>query len=478
MDDANHEEEEMRRNKRRKVAFQLAAITHVVTGEFQQCLLDDSTIIDHRLLPRNEKTVYDHERASYCIRSDYLGSIPRFDGKEFQVMFRLSRSRFQRLMEDVGNAHIPFYESKLDGTGRTGATYEAKLLLPIKSMAYGVPSHCFRDYFQMSKTLAKKCCYVFWDTVVQLYQFEYLRMPTKEDLKNIVRLHEVVHGVPGMFGSLDCMHTWWKNCPVGWKGSFKGKEKHSTIVLEGCCDHHLWLWHAAYGFAGTLNDINILNLSPLVDRILDGTFQDLEVDCVPYKIEEEEFKELYILVDGIYPRRNRFVKAVKEPIGVNQQRFTKWQESVRKDIERAFGVLQFRWQCVSRPIFLMNLAHVRQMVTAAIILHNMGVSDRVMGDVRARYNPAAKLEKDTTNPGNLSQPRDLRRRQKTPTEEDDSVIHADRNREVIELVARTSRWLTPTDQEAIERFDQFNSKDEYHRLQDVLIVNRGKSSRD
>ena len=52
--------------------------------------------IDCRLYPRAEKTKCDHERAACCIRSDYLGNVPRFDGKEFQSMFRVSRSRFRR----------------------------------------------------------------------------------------------------------------------------------------------------------------------------------------------------------------------------------------------------------------------------------------------------------------------------------------------------------------------------------------------
>ena len=70
---------------------------------------DGAAEIDHRRYPRSAKVKYDHERAAYCIHSDYLGSVPRFDGKEFQSMFRLSRTRFQRLMEDVGALQHPFH---------------------------------------------------------------------------------------------------------------------------------------------------------------------------------------------------------------------------------------------------------------------------------------------------------------------------------------------------------------------------------
>ena len=426
--------------------------------------------IDHRLLPRNKRTKYDHERALYCIMSDYLSSISRFDGREFQQMFRLSRSRFQRLMEDVAKTNDPFFLSGADGAGVSGASFQAKLLLPLKSMAYGVPSHCFRDYFQMSESLAGKCYRKFCKIVIKIYQFEYLRMPTAEDLKNISRLHKAVHGVEGMFGSLDCMHTWWKNCPVAWKGSYKGKEKRSTIVLEGACDHHLWLWHAAYGYAGTLNDINILNMSPLMDRILDGTMAELEKEVVPFTIASEQFNQLFLLVDGIYPKLSRFVKAISQPIGKGPQGFTKWQESARKDIERAFGVLQFRWQCVSRPIHLMKLEYVSDMVTAAIIFHNMGVSDRVMGgDVRARYNPANSLDQDETDVIVSDRPRDNERRQKTPTHKTDSRIHVSGDPDVYKLITKKNRWTHPTDERSIHLHEILHDKDEYARLQHALV---------
>ena len=68
------------------------------------------------------------------------------------------------------------------------------------------------------------------------------------------------------------MHIGWKNCPVAWQGQFQGKEKVPTIVLEAVADYNLWIWHASFGYAGTLNDINIWEQSPLLTSLLDGTF--------------------------------------------------------------------------------------------------------------------------------------------------------------------------------------------------------------
>jgi hypothetical protein len=62
-----------------------------------------------------------------------------------------------------------------------------------------------------------------------------------------------------MMSSLDCMHTQWKNCHKAWQASFKsGKESGGpSFVLEAMSDYHLWFWHASFGYAGSLNNLNV-----------------------------------------------------------------------------------------------------------------------------------------------------------------------------------------------------------------------------
>jgi hypothetical protein len=222
-------------------------------------------------------------------------------------------------------------------------------------------------------------------------------LPTPVDLKNITALHKRVHGVPGMVGSLDCMQTRWKNCPIAWQQSFKGRSKGmSTIVLEAAADYNLWFWHAAYGFSGALNDGNmILALSPLLDRMTNGTFSQLEEEAgvVPFFIHGEPFRRTYFLVDGIYPRYTRFVKAVREPVTDQEKRFTGWQESARKDVERAFGVLQGRFKkAIAYKIHFLDQDCIYAMVTSCLIMHNMCISERAMESCTVTYDPSVEAD--------------------------------------------------------------------------------------
>jgi hypothetical protein len=101
-------------------------------------------------------------------------------------MFQLSRGRIQVLMEDVMASNTKFFKS----TGRDGScisSLAARLLLPLKSLAYGVPSQTFIDYCQMSPQYARDCCKEFDKAMRSIYMKEFLRLPTgATDLKNIV----------------------------------------------------------------------------------------------------------------------------------------------------------------------------------------------------------------------------------------------------------------------------------------------------
>jgi len=62
----------------------------------------------------------------------------------------------------------------------------------------------------------------------------------------------------------------------------------------------------------------------------------------------------YYLADGIYPAWATFVKAFHSPQGNKKTYFTRAQQATRKDVERAFGVLQSRFAMAWGPARLWN----------------------------------------------------------------------------------------------------------------------------
>ena len=125
---------------------------------------------DHRTLPRRKKRVFEHDRALQCIRHDFTGPDALFIGKDFKSYFRVSQVCFQNMMEAFANSGRPFYKGKPDCCCNPTASLEARLLLPLQCLAFGVPSHTFCMYYQMSKTLAAKACKEFNKTYLSLYR--------------------------------------------------------------------------------------------------------------------------------------------------------------------------------------------------------------------------------------------------------------------------------------------------------------------
>jgi Plant transposon protein len=69
------------------------------------------------------------------------------------------------------------------------------------------------------------------------------------------------------------------------------------------------------------------------------------------------------------------IQPISAPQGQAKAHFTKMQEAVRKDVERAFGVLQARFAIVRGPARFWNQKDLHCIMSACIILHNMIVED-------------------------------------------------------------------------------------------------------
>ena len=195
-----------------------------------------------------------------------------------------------------------------------------------------------------------------------------------------------------MLGSWITMHWTWKNCPKAWHRQYCGKDKDATIFIKAVASHDLCIRHCFLVLPGTVNDINVLQRPHLFARLASG-----DVPTCNYEVNGRAYTKGYYLSDGIYPCWSTFVKTTPNPINPKQARFAKEQEACRKDIERAFGVLQARYAIVRGPGHLWDKKTPREVMTCCVILLNMIIEDERDLNLEIFYDNVGSRVKPTRN---------------------------------------------------------------------------------
>jgi hypothetical protein len=114
----------------------------------------------------------------------------------------------------------------------------------------------------------------------------------------------------------------------------------------------------------------VLDRSPLLSNLLQGAGHDMT-----FEVNGHVYNRYYLLADGIYPQWSCFLQPIHEPQGEKKEHYTKMQSGARKDVERAFGVLQARWEIVKNPYRQWELDTMNNIILCCIILHNMIIED-------------------------------------------------------------------------------------------------------
>jgi hypothetical protein len=275
---------------------------------------------------------------------------------------------FLRILNGVQSVN-GYFEQRENCTGLLGLSALQKVVAAIRILAYGLPADAVDEYVEIGETTARDALRHFCSAVIDAFGKEYLRSPTPEDVARLLQENER-RGFPGCVGSLDCMNWPWRGCPAGWKGLFTGRGKHPSMILEVVASKDLWIWHAYFGLPGSCNDINVLHRSPIFSAYIRG-----EAPPVQFTVNGHTYDMGYYLADGIYPDWPTFVKSVQHPMELKTKHFARMQEGARKDIERAFGVLQARWAVIRGPAYGWDRERLSDIMTACIIMHNMIVED-------------------------------------------------------------------------------------------------------
>ncbi|XP_058782080.1 uncharacterized protein LOC131656364 [Vicia villosa] len=264
--------------------------------------------------PRSRKYLNrDHAAANQRLIDDYFANEPTYDDAMFRRRYRMKKNVFLRIVGDLSSSDN-YFTQRVDAANKEGISPLAKCTTTMRMLAYGVAADAVDEYIKIGGTTALECLRRFCKGIIRLYEQVYLRAPTQDDLQRILHVSEM-RGFPGMIGSIDYR-------------------------------------------------------SPVFDDVEQG-----KAPSVNFFVNQRPYNMAYYLADGIYPSYPTFVKSIRLPQSEPDKLFAKFQEGCRKDIERAFGVLQARFKIIREPARLWDIADLGIIMRSCIILHNMIVED-------------------------------------------------------------------------------------------------------
>lgn len=185
-----------------------------------------------------------------------------------------------------------------------------------------------------------------------------------------------ISGFPGCVGSSDCTHIATERCEYSLRNQHIGqKSSHPTRSFSLTANHRRQILHTSSGGPGSWNDQTMVRHDIFVSGIHDGLYlRDVEFELQEYNPEgiivSRQYKGGYLIVDNGYLRWSITVPPFKVTNRIDEIRWSKWVESMRKDVECTFGIMKGRFRILKTGIRMDGINAVDDIWFTCCALHN------------------------------------------------------------------------------------------------------------
>jgi hypothetical protein len=130
--------------------------------------------------------------------------------------------------------------------------------------------------------------------------------------------------------------------------------------------------HVSEYFYGTWNDKQItVNDTYPMDVYGGELFRNLRYVLYTKDGVSITFQGAWLAVDGGYQKAACFINPMHNRFAFPEVVFSEWLESVRKDVECAFGILKIRFRLLRNPVVYQDGETISNAFKTACMLHNM-----------------------------------------------------------------------------------------------------------
>lgn len=271
----------------------------------------------------------------------YVANSPTTERQQqkFRRRARMSHQQYLELLATAREENWFPDAGKADATGKEGAPLELLILGALRYIGRGWTFDDLEEATAISEERHRRFFHEFILVGATKMYDRWVKKPnTAEEAET--HMHEYTQaGFPGALFSSDGVHVTSERVQARLKNLHLGpKESHTARAYNATVNHRRRVLYTTRGAPSSWNDKILVGFDDLLVGIENGTLlQDvtfvlLEPDGLG-GTREHLYCGVYSIVDNGYPDRATLISPMKRPATLLQLRWSKWLESLRKDVE-------------------------------------------------------------------------------------------------------------------------------------------------
>ena len=339
---------------------------------------------DLQVMPPTMSLWYNH----YCQGEETCISLMSSFHDKFRKRFRLPYHSFQELVamcidESVSRDSKHFKRWRPGATAADGTPAAPMSLLVLCALRYLGRGWTFDD-LEESTAISQDVIRAFFHKFIdfgseELYKKWVVPPKTLEEAYSLSYEYELA-GFPGCIGSMDGTHV--EHCRISWKhrqAHLSWKLPFTARTYNLVVNHRRRILGTTDGHPARWNDKSLVKFDTIAMDLHEGKgfLRDLQFELYDYSKESPDevikvkYKGAWLLCDNGYLNWGVTIPPMKNTDTRAQYRFSKWLESMRKDVECTFGIMKGRWRILKTGIRLHGTNKADRTWKTCCALHNM-----------------------------------------------------------------------------------------------------------
>ena len=299
--------------------------------------------------------------------------------KKFRLRFRLPHRGFTSLLEAMKDSHYfsQWDPNKIIRSKQKCSPLSLLLLGTLRYLGRGWTFDDLEEATGINEETHRQFFHKFIEYGKNILYPKFVSYPTtvEEALTHCNEFNQA--GMHGAIGSMDACHIVIEKCSHRLKQThLGGKSKLTCRSYNLTCNHRRQILHTTPGHPARWNDKTIVLFDKLAKDLKNGKIMqdnifELWDRSGSGELIKVKYRGAWLVVDNGYLNWGVTIPPMKNTLYIAETRWSKWLESMRKDVECTFGILKGRFRILKAGIRLHGVDNADKIWFTCCAIHNM-----------------------------------------------------------------------------------------------------------